>query len=69
MKAVKRLGQVGRPPGRGVFTVMTMIDQWIPDDERELEARCARFRLALLGLDRDGLPPDPHEPRQPDEAA
>ncbi|MFI9593150.1 hypothetical protein [Nonomuraea sp. NPDC052265] len=49
---------------------MTMIEQWILDDERELEARCARFRLALLGLDRDGPQPDlQKEPRQPDDTA
>ncbi|WP_344877165.1 hypothetical protein [Nonomuraea antimicrobica] len=29
-----------------------MIDQWILEDERELEARCARFRIAKLALDR-----------------
>ncbi|MGI5282580.1 hypothetical protein ACQEVF_04535 [Nonomuraea polychroma] len=31
---------------------MTMIEQWILEDERELEARCARFRAAKLALDR-----------------
>ncbi|WP_237102248.1 hypothetical protein [Nonomuraea sp. MG754425] len=30
---------------------MTMIEQWILEDERELEARCARFRAARLRLD------------------
>ncbi|NBE96202.1 MULTISPECIES: hypothetical protein [unclassified Nonomuraea] len=29
-----------------------MIDQPNPDDERELEARCARFRIAKQELDR-----------------
>ncbi|MEU1389714.1 MULTISPECIES: hypothetical protein [unclassified Nonomuraea] len=46
---------------------MTMIEQWILEDERELEARCARFRLALLGLDRDAAQPDHQEARQPDD--
>ncbi|NUR83880.1 MAG: hypothetical protein HOY71_07320 [Nonomuraea sp.] len=47
---------------------MSMIEQWILDDERELEARCARFRLALLGLDRDTGAPDPgKDPHQPDD--
>ncbi|MEV0995824.1 hypothetical protein [Nonomuraea sp. NPDC050202] len=31
---------------------MTMIEQWILEDERELEARCARFRAAKQTLDR-----------------
>ncbi|MEV0380295.1 hypothetical protein [Nonomuraea sp. NPDC050643] len=31
---------------------MTMIEQWTTEDERELEARCARFRIAKLALDR-----------------
>ncbi|NJP90074.1 unnamed protein product [[Actinomadura] parvosata subsp. kistnae] len=30
---------------------MTMIEQWILEDERELEARCARFRAAKQTLD------------------
>ncbi|NUO98179.1 MAG: hypothetical protein HOV96_25060 [Nonomuraea sp.] len=47
-----------------------MIEQWILDDERELEARCARFRLALQGLDRDAAHPDPpNQPHQPDDPA
>ncbi|HEX4815149.1 MAG TPA: hypothetical protein VFV66_20600 [Nonomuraea sp.] len=33
---------------------MTMIEQWILEDERELEARCARFRAAHLALTRPG---------------
>ncbi|MGP3910137.1 hypothetical protein [Nonomuraea sp. 10N515B] len=37
---------------------MTMIEQWILEDERELEARCARFRAARLALDRSGDQPD-----------
>jgi hypothetical protein len=45
-----------------VSTVKTVIDQWILDDEGELEARCARFRLALMELTR----PDPKS-RQDDE--
>ncbi|MCK2220974.1 hypothetical protein MF672_045295 [Actinomadura sp. ATCC 31491] len=31
---------------------MAMIDQWILQDERELEARCARFRAARLAMER-----------------
>ncbi|MFI7634127.1 hypothetical protein [Nonomuraea sp. NPDC049400] len=31
-----------------------MIEWWTPEDERELEARCARFRIAKLALDRGG---------------
>ncbi|WP_160150144.1 hypothetical protein [Nonomuraea solani] len=31
---------------------MTMIEQWMAEDERELEARCARFRVAKLALER-----------------
>ncbi|WP_165977288.1 hypothetical protein [Nonomuraea diastatica] len=31
-----------------------MIDEPNPDDERELEARCARFRIAKQELDRAG---------------
>jgi hypothetical protein len=31
-----------------------MIEQWIFEDERELEARCARFRAAQLALGRPG---------------
>ncbi|MEO3789063.1 hypothetical protein ABGB14_02560 [Nonomuraea sp. B10E15] len=31
-----------------------MIDQPNADDERELEARCARFRIAKQELDRAG---------------
>ncbi|GAA3663573.1 hypothetical protein GCM10022224_029420 [Nonomuraea antimicrobica] len=49
---MKSLRQVGRPGHRIVITVMPMIDQWILEDERELEARCARFRIAKLALDR-----------------
>ncbi|WP_187414426.1 hypothetical protein [Nonomuraea sp. PA05] len=30
---------------------MTMIEQWILEDERELEARCARFRAAQRTLE------------------
>ncbi|MFB4277690.1 MULTISPECIES: hypothetical protein [unclassified Nonomuraea] len=48
---------------------MTMIEQWILEDERELEARCARFRNAVAALDRrdgeqdpDGRRPDDQEP-------
>ncbi|MEV0614009.1 hypothetical protein AB0I81_11860 [Nonomuraea sp. NPDC050404] len=44
---------------------MTMIEQWILEDERELEARCARYRSAQSALRRDeqeedfdGLRPD-----------
>ncbi|MFG2072256.1 hypothetical protein [Nonomuraea maritima] len=29
-----------------------MIERWVVEDERELEARCARFRIAKLALDR-----------------
>ncbi|MEV0235231.1 hypothetical protein [Nonomuraea sp. NPDC050786] len=28
-----------------------MIEWWTPEDERELEARCARFRIAQLALE------------------
>ncbi|GAA3532545.1 hypothetical protein GCM10022419_009510 [Nonomuraea rosea] len=31
---------------------MAMIEQWTSEYERELEARCARFRIAKLALDR-----------------
>ncbi|UBU15865.1 hypothetical protein [Nonomuraea gerenzanensis] len=33
---------------------MTMIEQWILEDERELEARCARFRAAAQTPDHGG---------------
>ncbi|MFF4617077.1 hypothetical protein [Nonomuraea jabiensis] len=29
-----------------------MIEWWTPEDVYELEARCARFRIAMLALDR-----------------
>ncbi|MFC4113094.1 hypothetical protein [Nonomuraea zeae] len=29
-----------------------MIEQWTSEYEREIEARCARFRIAKLALDR-----------------
>lgn len=48
---MKSLRQAGPLPGRPVITSMTMIEQWILEDERELEARCARFRAARLRLD------------------
>ncbi|MEV1174937.1 hypothetical protein [Nonomuraea sp. NPDC049784] len=34
------------------MTLIPMIEWWTPEDERELEARCARFRIAKLALDR-----------------
>ncbi|MFI7700140.1 hypothetical protein [Nonomuraea sp. NPDC049480] len=45
---------------------MTMIEQWIFEDERELEARCARFRAARLTLERVG---DERAEEEPDTAA
>jgi hypothetical protein len=48
--------------------VITMIEQRILEDERELEALCARFRAAKLALDRDGGAAEAaKEGRQPDE--
>ncbi|MFC5823772.1 hypothetical protein [Nonomuraea insulae] len=41
---------------------MTMIEQWILEDERELEARCARFRSAQRALDRDDDAGDEADP-------
>ncbi|GAA4988059.1 hypothetical protein GCM10023334_120700 [Nonomuraea thailandensis] len=49
---MKSLRQVGPLAGRRVITSLTMIEQWILEDERELEARCARFRAAKQTLDR-----------------
>ncbi|WP_170223604.1 hypothetical protein [Nonomuraea turkmeniaca] len=46
---------------------MTMIEQWILADERELEARCARFRAARTALDRPDDEPDKED--QSDTAA
>ncbi|WP_188190118.1 hypothetical protein [Nonomuraea sp. SYSU D8015] len=46
---------------------MTMIEQWILEDERELEARCARFRAARLALERGDDPRDKEV--EPDAAA
>ncbi|WP_157548830.1 hypothetical protein [Nonomuraea candida] len=50
---------------------MTMIEQWILEDERELEARCARFRSAQLAPARGGGEEDSDERagrRRPGEA-
>lgn len=59
---MKSLRQVGRPRDRRVITLMTMIEQWILEDERELEARCARFRSAQRALDRDDDAGDEADP-------
>ncbi|MFG1702585.1 hypothetical protein ACFLIM_05275 [Nonomuraea sp. M3C6] len=59
---MKRLRQVGRPEGRRVITLVTMIEQWTSEDERELQARCASFRIAKLALDHR------HEADKEDEA-
>ncbi|GAA2205547.1 hypothetical protein GCM10009850_010050 [Nonomuraea monospora] len=48
---MKSLRQVGPLPGAPVITSLTMIEQWILEDERELEARCARFRAAQRTLE------------------
>jgi hypothetical protein len=50
-----------------VITWVTMIEQWILEDERELEARCARFRAARLALERTGG--DSGQEDEPDTAA
>ncbi|MFI7613827.1 hypothetical protein ACIBP6_21615 [Nonomuraea terrae] len=44
-----------------------MIEQWVSEDERELEARCARFRIAKLALDRGAA--EEHEAEEEDSAA
>jgi hypothetical protein len=44
-----------------------MIEQWIAEDERELEARCARFRAARLALERADRETDRED--EPDTAA
>ncbi|SDJ30602.1 hypothetical protein SAMN05421874_101385 [Nonomuraea maritima] len=49
---MKSLGQVVPAGGRREITLVPMIERWVVEDERELEARCARFRIAKLALDR-----------------
>ncbi|WP_165959984.1 hypothetical protein [Nonomuraea longispora] len=46
-----------------------MIDQPNPDDERELEARCARFRIAKQELDRAARRQGETEEDEADSAA
>ncbi|MGN9837828.1 hypothetical protein ACTMTI_06885 [Nonomuraea sp. H19] len=42
-----------------------MIEQWIVEDERELEARCARFRAAMLALQRAAGKVDEEDETEP----
>jgi len=49
---VKSLRQVRPSADLRLITLVPMIEQWVLEDERELEARCARFRIAKLALDR-----------------
>ncbi|MFI6734750.1 hypothetical protein ACIBI9_17630 [Nonomuraea sp. NPDC050451] len=45
-----------------------MIEWWTPEDVHELEARCARFRIAKLALDRGAAEMDRREWDGEDEA-
>ncbi|MET7330126.1 hypothetical protein [Nonomuraea sp. NPDC005650] len=50
------------------MTLVPMIEWWTPENERELEVRCARFRLAKLTLDRGTAKTDRADSDREDEA-
>ncbi len=50
------------------MTLVPMIEWWTPQDVYELEARCARFRIAKLALDRGAAEMDRAETDREDEA-
>lgn len=65
---MKSLRQVDRFDGWHGMTLVPMIEWWTPEDVYELEARCARFRIAKLALDRGPTEMDRAEMGREDEA-